>query len=149
MHIFIATTTKFMQRSSLTNKKTYFLKFSLFFLFLISLSFYQTAKAADGCYVSGVLYASHTKSGAYFYRTPNTVATCGVTGTISGSCRLYNSGNINNNSSYTQYGSSYSSNISAIAVCPLDDYVWVLIVAVMGVLFFRFKNNTSSIYGFS
>lgn len=113
------------------------------FLLILTLSlFFTNVKAADGCYVGGVLYTSHTKSGAFFYRTPGDItADCGVTGTISGSCRLYNgSGSINQNNKYTQYSNSYSTNISVV-VCPLDDKVWLLMIGVAGFSFFKFKSG--------
>lgn len=122
-------------------KKKNWSKVLLISLFTLFVSFfYLNVKAADGCYVSGVLYASHTsKSGAYFFRTPSTVANCGVTGIISGGCRLYNSGSQNSNSSYTLYGSSYSSNIS-VTVCPIDDYVWALLLASAAFSVIHFKS---------
>jgi hypothetical protein len=111
----------------------------MFFVTLFVSFFNLNVNAADGCYVDGVLYAAHTsKSGAYFYRTPSTVADCGVTGTISGSCRLYNSGSESVNSSYTRYLNSFSSNIS-VTVCPLDDYVWLLIIAIAAFSVFHFR----------
>ncbi len=111
----------------------------LFSITLIITFFYTNLKAADGCYVGGVLYTSHTKTGAFFYRSPgNITANCGITGNISGSCRLYNSGNIGNNVSYTSYASSYSSNISVIT-CPLDDKIWLLFLAITLGIFFKFR----------
>ncbi|MES2652167.1 MAG: hypothetical protein V4663_10520 [Bacteroidota bacterium] len=132
-----------MDSSQLPKKDRILLKISLFFIFtLINSLFYINVNAADGCYVGGVLYTGHTpKSGAYFYRTSgNITADCGVTGTISGSCRLYNSGNTNNNSSYTQYSNSYSTSISVV-VCPIDDYVWLLMLVVAGFSFFKFRSS--------
>lgn len=114
--------------------------FLVSFLFVVSaMILYTPAKAADGCYVAGVLYDAHTpKSGAYFYRTPNTIATCGYVGTLSGACRLYDTGDITKNTSYTRYNGSYSTSISVIP-CPLDDSLLLLVIPITACALFRFR----------
>ena len=102
------------------------------------------AQLGRGCYVAGVLYTENVpdQGNRYFYRTPgNLASSCGFEPTgNSGNCRLYNGGNVNNNNSYTLYNDAFSNDWEEIS-CPIDDYVWFLLVGIAGVVIFKFKLN--------
>ena len=119
------------------------LKFILICLFLTGSTYFEaTAQLGDGCYVGGILYTTNTSRGnGYYYRSPNLNSACGFvkTGSNLATCRLYNIGNLNNNSSYTAYSNSYSSNWREIT-CPIDSEVWVLLFVVGGFSIFRLKS---------
>ena len=95
-----------------------------------------------GCYVGGVLYTENTDNGnRFFYRSPGQLTSaCGFndTGNRDGNCRLYNGGNIYNNGSYTLYYDSFDNAWEEIS-CPLDDYVWVLFLAISLVVVLKFR----------
>jgi hypothetical protein len=120
------------------------IKLCLLFV-LMSVSLCIHAQIGRGCYVDGVLYTANTPKGnKYFYRTSgiNTTQCEFVSTGNDGNCRLYNGGNINNNSSYTRYLNAYSSAWEEIT-CPLDDYVWVLLASISAVVFFRLRPRAS------
>jgi hypothetical protein len=114
----------------------------LFLLFIISLNL--SAQIGRGCYVDGVLYTENTAKGnRFFYRTSGVLLNdCGFIPTGNdGNCRLYNGGNINNNNSYTLYEDSFSNDWEVIP-CPLDKYVWYLLVSISTFSFFRLRYNS-------
>lgn len=98
----------------------------------------------NGCYVGGVLYTANTSYGArYFYSTSGTLTSiCGYepTGGQSGTCRLYNSGKLNKNSSYTAYTMSFSNSWEEIN-CPIDEEIWILLIPISFICFFRLKEK--------
>lgn len=95
-----------------------------------------------GCYVGGVLYTLNTDNGnRFFYRSPGQLTSaCGFNdiGTREGNCRLYDGGNIYNNSSYTVYYDAFDNGWEEIN-CPLDNYVWMLISSIIGLSIFKFS----------
>ncbi|MGF1924984.1 MAG: hypothetical protein ACQUHE_12465 [Bacteroidia bacterium] len=99
------------------------------------------AQIGRGCYVDGVLYTANTSKGnRFFYRSPGNLSDpCGYeyTGSNDGQCRLYNSGPEGNNSSYTSYPTSFGNDWAVIA-CPIDDYVWILLVVIGGLVSNKF-----------
>ncbi|MEJ5993790.1 hypothetical protein WG904_05090 [Pedobacter sp. Du54] len=114
----------------------------LCFLFvLMSISFSTRAQIGRGCYVGGVLYTANTAKGnKYFYRTSGVKTTpCEFVRTGNQAhCRLYNGGNINNNASYTKYLNAFSNDWDEV-ICPLDQYVWVLLASFSTISFFRLR----------
>lgn len=107
----------------------------VFVFLLIFMSLNLAAQIGRGCYVDGVLYTANTAKGnRYFYRTPGEMnSACGFVPTGNdGNCRLYNSGNINNNSSYTLYNDSFSNDWAEN--CPLDDYIPYVLLGVVGLV---------------
>lgn len=124
-------------------QNAFHIKMICFFLVMGFSCLINTAKAqlGKGCYVEGVLYTSNTSNGnRYFYRSPGNISNpCGYvrTGNI-GNCRLYNSGPLGNNSSYTLYTDAFSSDWAEVE-CPIDDYVWLLLVAIGGISILRFR----------
>lgn len=109
----------------------------VFILLLISISL--SAQIGRGCYVDGVLYTQNTSKGnRFFYRTSGVLTTdCEFVPTGNdGNCRLYNGGNINNNSSYTLYNDAFSNDWMEIE-CPLDDYAFPILSVLGGYVFFR------------
>lgn len=110
-------------------------------IFLTGISVKLNAQYGRGCYVDGVLYTSNTSNGnRFFYRSPgNLTNICGYTPTGNdGNCRLYNSGPIGNNSSYTLYYDSFSNDWTEV-ICPLDDHVWLLLLSATGFSVLRFR----------
>lgn len=110
----------------------------LFVFILFAAVFTAKAEIGRGCYVGGVLYTENTAKGnRFFYRAPgNLVSDCGYNPIGNdGNCRLYNGGNINNNNSYTLYEDAFSNKWEEIE-CPIDTYVWFLLIAVAGVSYF-------------
>ncbi|MEJ5995881.1 hypothetical protein WG904_15735 [Pedobacter sp. Du54] len=120
-------------------------KTSVCLILLISL-FYESAHAqlGRGCYVGGVLYTTNTSKGnRFFYRSPGNITNvCGYTPTGNdGNCRLYNSGPLGNNNSYTLYSDAFSNDWAEIN-CPIDDYVWLLMLSAVGLSVWRFRKVT-------
>ncbi|MES2419213.1 MAG: hypothetical protein V4541_13580 [Bacteroidota bacterium] len=107
--------------------------FRLGLVFFFLACFTEVKAIGRGCYVDGVLYTTNTAKGnRFFYRTSGTlISDCGfvVTGSNDGNCRLYNSGNINKNASYTLYAESFGNKWEEIS-CPIDNEVWMLLVSV-------------------
>lgn len=102
------------------------------------------AETIRGCYVNGVLYTNNTSKGnRYFYRTGGLIAECGFepTGTNNGICRLYNSGPVSKNSSYTIYNESFNNKWDEIN-CPIDDYVWPLMILIAMIAIYKFKRQS-------
>ncbi len=131
-----------MNSKIIGTNKYFVLKFILVYIIISALTnFYASAQLGNGCYVGGILHTTKARSGAYFYRSPNLDSDCGFvrTGSSLGSCRLYNSGSIYLNSSYTNYTNSYSSNWREIN-CPIDNEVWLLLFVVSGFSIFRIKS---------
>lgn len=127
----------------LTRKPSLLVKISFGIVILLTIiSIDVNAQIGRGCYVDGVLYTSNTSKGnRFFYRTPGNLSDpCGYvyTGSNDGQCRLYNSGPVGNNSSYTQYLNNFGNDWDVIA-CPIDDYVWLLIIALVGLAVFKFN----------
>lgn len=109
-------------------------------IFILTI-FLANAQLGPGCYVGGVLYTSTTsKSNRHFYRTPGDMnSVCGFIRTGSNNtCRLYNGGDESINSSYTAYSNSFSNDWDEIS-CPIDSYVWVLLLTSAVFSFFRLK----------
>lgn len=133
----------------LSNIKSQFIAtiiISLFLSFTVELA---NAQIGRGCLVNGLLYTSRTPAGnRYFYRTSGVLSTsCSFipTGQNSGNCRLYNSGPIDVNSSYTQYPDAFSNDWEEVE-CPIDTHIYLLFLFVFGLCankFYRlnFKNT--------
>ncbi|RYG01606.1 MAG: hypothetical protein EOO07_33965 [Chitinophagaceae bacterium] len=112
-------------------------------LILVGCLFFVSAHAqlGRGCYVGGVLYTTNTSNGnRFFYRSPGNITnSCGYTPTGNdGNCRLYNSGPLGNNNSYTLYYDAFSNDWAEI-ICPIDDQVWLLIVSIAGFSIWKFR----------
>lgn len=120
-------------------------KFCLTFCFLLCYSVVN-AQLGRGCYVGGVLYTSNTPAGnRYFYRDVSLSSDCGFERTGNqGNCRLYNSGNVNSNSSYTQYGDAFSNDWEEIS-CPIDNSVWFILIITCGFSIFRLQSTPSKL----
>ncbi|MCX2586314.1 hypothetical protein [Pedobacter sp. MR22-3] len=86
-----------------------------------------------GCLVGNVLYTEQSGKGLnYFLRSPgNRTSACGFqrVGNTS-NCRLYNSGDVDMESSYTLYPDAASSGWIEIANCPIDNDVWIFFIPV-------------------
>lgn len=105
----------------------------ILFLLLSILCADTTFAQQRGCLVGNVLYTEPSGRGNdYFLRSPgNRTSTCGFqrVGNTS-NCRLYNSGDINAESSYTLYHDAASNGWVEISNCPVDDTAWMLFVPV-------------------
>ncbi|MCY1507263.1 hypothetical protein D9M68_415360 [compost metagenome] len=115
----------------------------LLLVLLCSMPFGLHANIGRGCYVGGVLYTQNTAKGnRYFYRSPgNLTSDCGFQPVgNNANCRLYNSGNINNNSSYTLYSGAFSNKWEEI-ICPIDENVWMLVCSAAGIGFLLLKSD--------
>ena len=128
----------------LSRKTSQFKTASICLVILFTLIFTESkAQLGRGCYVDGVLYTENTsKSNRHFYASPgNLTSVCGFQRTgNTNNCRIYVSGPIANNSSYTLYGTHFSNDWEEIVGCPLDEYVWVLIVVVAGFSFLKVRS---------
>jgi hypothetical protein len=121
--------------------KNILIKVSLTICFLFCYSF-ANAQLGRGCYVGGLLYTANTSAGnRYFYRTSSISSDCGFERTGNeGNCRLYNSGNINNNNSYTQYGDAFSNDWEEIS-CPIDGNVWLILISTCAFSIFKLRST--------
>ena len=112
------------------------------YLFIsISTVIHVNAQIGKGCYVGGVLYTNNNSKGnRYFYQPPGDLySVCGYNPTgNSGNCFIYNSGPISNINSYIKYIGGFSNDWEEIE-CPIDDYVWVLLILCVVVSIFKFK----------
>lgn len=107
----------------------------IFFLLLnfLAIDALFAQQGVRGCVVGNVIYTQPSGRGNdYFLRSPgNRTSTCGFqrVGNTS-NCRLYNSGDINTESSYTLYPDAASSGWVDVSNCPVDDTAWILFVPI-------------------